>query len=448
MKNKYVWLLLISFIAYACEQAEENLTSTPPETVDTWLKKSSIYEVNIRQYTPEGTINALLPHLDRLKELDVDILWLMPLQPLGVLNRKGSMGSYYSIRNYTAINPELGTEEDFKNFMEQSHEMGFKVIMDWVPNHSAWDHQWVKEHPEFYAEDSIGKSPIMPPGTDWSDVAQLNYENIDLQNAMIKEMSYWIEKFDIDGFRCDQAGLVPMDFWVKAVDSLNSIKPIFMLAEWQEPKMHRAFHMTYTWEFHHELREIAKGVDPQQIVMNRMEQENNNYPDSAYRMVFTTNHDENAWQGSVFERYGENVAPVTVLTFTLFGTPLVYSGQEIGLDRSLRFFEKDTIEWKDSQWTEFYKKLLMLHEQKRALWGNGFGAPVSWINGPEGTICYSRGENEDEIFVFLNFTDEPMEIDVQKLNFNSYMKDSTSSFQDSTLVLSAHGYYIGETEKN
>lgn len=448
MKNKYVWLLLIAFIAKACEQAEQNITMDPPETADPWAKNSNIYEVNVRQYTPEGTFNAFMPYLDTLEDLGADILWFMPVHPIGDKERKGKMGSYYAVRDYKAINPNFGTEEDFRTLVDSAHAKGFKVILDWVANHTAWDHAWVDEHPEYYTQDTAGNRPVVPEGTDWTDVADLNYDNVDLQEEMIKAMKFWVEKYDVDGYRCDVAGMVPMDFWIRVVDTLNNVKPVFMLAEWDEPRMHRAFHMTYAWDFHHQLKRIAERGDPQQIIKDYMAEEHRKYPDSAYRMVFTTNHDENTWNKTVFERYGDNVAPLTVLTFTLFGMPLVYSGQEAGLNESLRFFDKDTIHWGKSPWRPFYKKLLELNETKEALWNGEYGAPAEWIESPDGTLAYSRRKDGNAVIVYLNFTTEPINIVLKDAGQTIFMKDEQTVVQETGLTLSGHGYYIGETEKN
>lgn len=208
-----------------------------------WVKNAVIYEVNVRQYTPEGTFNAFTEHLPRLKTLGVDILWFMPVNPIGVKNRKGPLGSYYSVKDYTAVNPEFGTMEDFRRLVEQVHEQGMYAIIDWVPNHTAWDHRWTKEHPDWYKQDEKGEfvSPF-----DWTDVIQLDYDNEEMRQEMIEEMIFWIRESDIDGYRCDVAHMVPVDFWDEARKELDKVKPVFMLAESDQYFLHKnAFDMTY-----------------------------------------------------------------------------------------------------------------------------------------------------------------------------------------------------------
>ncbi|MEZ4908436.1 MAG: alpha-amylase family glycosyl hydrolase [Saprospiraceae bacterium] len=349
-----ILILAIVIVAFSCntDKAKElskiekpldtlGVVATPPD----WSKNATIYEVNLRQYTKEGTINAFIPNLQRLKDLGIDILWIMPPYPIGEKNRKGVLGSPYSISDYTEINPDLGTKQDFKNLVEEAHKLGLKVILDWVGNHTAFDHKWTVSHPDWYTKDSLGNITY-PPTTDWTDVADLNYDNPDMRKEMIKDMEYWVKDFDIDGYRCDVAGFVPNDFWSAATDSLNKVKPnLFMLAEWDDPSLHYSgFNMTYGWELHHILNEIAKGkMEPIMLDSFQMK-DSERYPKEAYRMNFTTNHDENSWNGTVYERMGKAADAMTVLAFTWQGMPLVYSGQEAGLNKRLSFFDKDEID--------------------------------------------------------------------------------------------------------
>lgn len=447
--NKCVLCFVICLLGIlACNTATDEPNSAKNDSVHTWAKKSSIYEVNIRQYTPEGTFEALLPHLTEIKDLGADILWLMPIHPIGKKNRKGGLGSYYAVKDYKAVNPNFGTETEFRTLVDSAHAMGFKIILDWVANHTAWDHHWVNEHPDFYTKDSTGKAPMVPEGTDWTDVADLDYENEELHAVMIEAMQYWVREFDIDGYRCDVAGFVPLRFWEKAVDSLKMLKNVFMLAEWDEPKMHEAFHMTYAWGFHHLLSEIVESDQPQQLLMDFFEEENQRYSDSAYRMYFITNHDENSWKQSVFERYGEHVELLAVLTFTIDGMPLVYSGQEIGMDKALAFFDKDTIDWKESKWRPFYRKLLQLHESSPVLWNGSFGAQLQWLEVPPQTIGYKRVNQEGEgIYVYLNLSDQERTISSVPA-LKQYMASEESHYLGDSLRLPPSAYFVGETEKN
>ena len=312
-----------------------------------WTEQSSIYEVNIRQHTPEGTINAFAEKLPEIKDLGVEILWIMPIQPIGIKNRKGPLGSYYSISDYTAVNPEFGNMDDFKNLVNKAHDMGFKVILDWVANHSSFDNVWIEDHRDWYTQVD---GEIISPNDDWTDVADLNYDNPAMRQAMLDAMKFWVEEADIDGYRCDVAFEVPMEFWNNTRAALDSIKPVFMLAEAEGPEFHaEAFDMTYGWEFHHIINKIAAGEMELSALDEYQAKMDTTYTRNDFRMFFTTNHDENSWNGTIRERMGENGKNFFVLCTTFpNGMPLLYSGQEYGLDKRLRFFDKDTIEATDS----------------------------------------------------------------------------------------------------
>jgi cyclomaltodextrinase / maltogenic alpha-amylase / neopullulanase len=353
-----------------------------------WSYNLSIYEVNTRQYTPSGTFKAFDLHIKDLRDLGVGIVWFMPINPIGVKNRKGSLGSYYSVQNYKAVNPEFGTLEDFKETVKQIHDEGMYVILDWVANHTAWDNVWVKEHPDFYTKDSLGN--FVPPVADWSDVIDLNYDNKELWKYMIDAMSYWVKECDIDGFRCDVAGMVPLEFWKKARTELNKIKPVFMLAEAEGPKFHEAFDMTYSWELLHLMNDVAQGKKDVKWLRDYFVKEKKEYPPDAYRMRFTTNHDENSHNGTVFERMGDAAETFDAFTCVISGMPLVYSGQEAGLNKRLRFFDKDTIEWKKSKYRFLYTRLLHEKENNQAMW-----------NGDSGAEMIPVKSSKDEIFAFV-----------------------------------------------
>jgi len=278
-----------------------------------WTSKSNIYEVNIRQYTPEGTFKAFLPHIDRLYKMGVDILWLMPISPIGKINRKGTLGSYYAISDYTAVNPEFGTLEDFRDVVRKAHSLGMHIIIDWVANHTAWDHPWVHSNPEWYQKDADGviKSPF-----DWTDALALNYDSSDLWKAMIDSMKFWLEETNIDGFRCDVAMLVPVEFWNKARKDLDRIKKVFMLAEAEEPNQHEsAFDASYTWELFKTMQKVAKGERSVDDIYEELDKEKIKFPSFAYRMLFTSNHDENSWNGTEFELFLNAARTFSVLTF-------------------------------------------------------------------------------------------------------------------------------------
>jgi cyclomaltodextrinase / maltogenic alpha-amylase / neopullulanase len=402
-KLNLISLMLFSALTLIAQREESKVRINPPN----WAKNATIYEVNVRQFTPEGTFKALEAHLPRLKKMGVDILWLMPINPIGKLNRKGSLGSYYAVQDYTELNPEFGTKDDFKSFVFNAHEQGLKVIVDWVANHTSPDSKWINEgHKDYYTLDSIGN--VQPTlGTDWWDVADLNYDSDEMRFEMIEAMKYWVQVFNIDGYRCDVADWVPLDFWNKVRIELDAIKPVFMLAEAENPAHHyEAFDMSYGWTFHHLLNDIAKGKGNLDSLRAYITKENAKFPSAAFRMQFTSNHDENSWNGSEKERMGEARFALAVLAATFEGMPLVYNGQEAGLEKRLRFFDKDTINWSNLELSRFYEKLLKLHQSNEALWAGDFGAKVK-ILSPEkekNVLVFTREKNGKKVLVVINMS--------------------------------------------
>ncbi|MGB6037756.1 MAG: alpha-amylase family glycosyl hydrolase, partial [Cryomorphaceae bacterium] len=313
----------------------------------------------------------------------------------------------------------FGTMEDFKALVEKAHEMDMKVILDWVANHSSFDNVWVADHKDYYTLDSLGNLQ-MPEGTDWSDVAELNYDNPDLRLAMIDALQYWVEETGVDGYRCDVAGFVPTDFWEAARDSLEAVRPdIFMLAEWEDPEHHeKAFEMSYGWEFLHVMTGIAKGEKKLAAIDEYMAKQDTLFPTEAYRMYFTTNHDENSWNGTVMERYGEQGHKTyAVLAYTIAGMPLLYSGQEAGMDEALAFFEKDTIDWGDYELQDFYTKLLMLNRENEALWNGEYGGDFARLStdADDKIYAFKRQKGDDAIVVVLNFSEETVSVNFESL---------------------------------
>jgi len=419
MKKITSLLLAASFLA-SCQNtpapSEESTTAntittkSEGKTTPACAEHASIYEVNIRQYTPEGTINAFSEHLDRLKELGIKVLWIMPVQPIGKENRKGGLGSYYSISDYTAVNPNFGTLEDFKALVNEAHARDMKVILDWVANHTAFDHPWTKSHPEWYTHDSTGA--IIPPVADWSDVADLNYDEKGLWTAMKESMQFWVKEADVDGFRCDVAMMVPMEFWNETRQALDSLKPVFMLAEAEGPEFHSAFDMTYGWEMHHIMNEIAKGEMDFSHFNNYLSKEDSLYAPEDLRMNFVTNHDENSWNGTAYERMGANVHNYFVLCAGMKRSmPLVYSGQEAGLNKRLAFFEKDTINWSDESQYPFYQKVLALKASHPALINGAEQGELEIIETDNPNVyAYGRSKGEKQVIFYMNFGDEAADI--------------------------------------
>ena len=389
-----------------------------------WSKNAVIYEVNVRQFTPEGTFKAFSEHLPRLNELGVDILWFMPITPIGELNRKGSLGSYYSVKDYRGINPEFGTMEDFKDIVNKAHGLGMYVILDWVANHTAWDNYLVEQQPEWFSRDD--EDNLISP-FDWSDVVQLNYDVPELRDYMIDAMKFWVTEANVDGFRCDVAELVPTDFWNKARTELDAVKPVFMLAEAEVPEHHEdAFDMSYAWEFHHIMNQIGNAEKDVRAIKKYLEKEKR-FPAEAYRMHFITNHDENSWAATEFERYGDGVEAMAVLTYTIPGMPLIYTGQEAGMEKMLEFFEKDEVDWSELKYTEFYMTLNQMKKGNPALWNGSNGGAINLINNskPKSVFSFLREKDENRVFVLLNLSDQALEAE---LNDSAIAGDYTDIF--------------------
>ena len=336
-----------------------------------WSYSAVLYEINIRQLTPEGTLRAATERLPFLRSIGIDAIWLMPIYPIGEEGRKGGLGSYYSIRDYMAVNSEFGNEEDLRNFIKVAHALGMRILLDWVANHTARDARWITERPaDWYERDEAGVAKIP---WDWSDTAKLNYANHDVWRGQIEAMRYWVEKFDVDGFRCDMAMLVPIEFWQEASEELHRIKhDIFMLAEAEEDNLFdRAFNMSYQWEIHHIMCDIAKGGRRVWDLRNAIHNQRARYPKEAMRMSFTSNHDENSWSGSEQSRFGRALEVMTAMTFLMPSTmPLIYTGQEVGYDHSFEFFDRDPIpveSYRENRTTELYRRLCALKHSETAL---------------------------------------------------------------------------------
>lgn len=412
-----------------------------------WSKNLSIYEVNVRQFSPEGTFAAVEAQLPRLKELGTDILWLMPMHPIGELNRKGTLGSYYSIKDYKGVNPEFGTEEDFKRFVKKAHEQGMYVILDWVANHSAWDNKLVTEHPDFYKKDSVTGNMVSP--FDWTDVVAFNYNYPETGEYMLDAMLYWVKEFDIDGYRCDVAELVPATFWNKARTELDKLKPVFMLAEGEKPWLHTAFDMSYGWEFHNIKNRIAKGEANANDIETYLKKNDTLYPQGAYRMYFITNHDENSWNGTEFERLGDGVKAFYVLTATVPGMPLIYTGQESGINKRLEFFEKDPVAWGNYEMTPFYKSLLDLKKNTPALFNGNWGGTWERVNTNENekVFAFVREKDNSKVFVLVNLSNQPVNVtfDGEKFtgSYTGLFSGTPASFEKgASSQLSAWGYEV------
>ncbi|MDG2956593.1 alpha-amylase family glycosyl hydrolase [Bisgaard Taxon 10/6] len=383
-----------------------------------WAESAVIYQVNIRHFTKEGTFEAFRAHLPRLKDLGVDILWLMPIHPIGELNRKGSLGSPYAVKDYYAVNAEFGTAEDLHRLINDIHALGMFVILDWVANHSAWDNSLTQSHPEWYSKNKQGN--FQPtPWYDWDDIIEFDYTNPGLRQYMTEAMKYWVINYDIDGFRCDVAGFVPTDFWNQVRFELDMIKPVFMLAEWESRDLHqKAFDMTYGWNLWDKLLAVANGRGYNRhafpVLVEYMAHDVKTFPRDAYRMLFTDNHDKNAWEGNQYLNFADALGVATVMTVLANGMPLVYSGQEAGLDRSLAFFDKDFIEWKPHPNAELYRTLFSLKHKNRALRNGQRGGEMIRIpNSGDKILSFYRESDGDRAVAILNFSDKRQMLKLQ-----------------------------------
>lgn len=333
-----------------------------------WVRSTVIYEVNFRQYSEEGTFAAVEADLERIKDLGATTLWFMPIHPIGEINRKGTLGSYYSITDYRGINPEFGTHDDFRSLVNAAKEHGFRIVLDLVANHTAWDHPWTKSNPEFYATDEAG-SFVPPYGFDWTDVIQLDYTNMDVWDAMIGDMLYWVEEYGIDGYRCDYAKGLPTAFWDEAARRMREVRPDFyMLSEAETPQHQlKAFNSSYGFDMMHVINQVAAGKYGASHIDDDLAKTAVRFPQGGSMLYYTSNHDENSWLGTVYERLGGGVEVFAVLTYLLDGVPLIYNGQEAGLAKRLEFFERDPITWRPHPLADFYRTLNGLRADNPAL---------------------------------------------------------------------------------
>jgi 1,4-alpha-glucan branching enzyme len=424
---------------------------SPSQSREEFLHQAVIYEVNLRQFSEEGTFAAVTRDLPRLSELGVDILWLMPIHPISEENRKGSLGSPYAVADYLAVNPDYGTEEDLRKLIDSAHDRNMMVILDWVANHTGWDNPWIVDHPEWYTTNELGEI-IYPEGTDWWDVADLDYSNLEMREAMADAMAYWVEEFDVDGYRADVAGGVPIDFWEPAIARLRDIKDVFMLAEdgFDLDLLDAGFDTNYAWSLLGVFSDLAENHVPVTVFRQFFRE----YRDGKYQMLFITNHDENSWAGTVFDRYGKNVRNLALIYFTLPGMPLIYDGQEIGLDRQLEFFEKDPIDWPEggNEWTEYYRMLIELRDSNPALWSAGAGGQLDAIKKVEnvtGTdvFAFSRSYLGNDVIVIANPKDEAQSPqlllgDLAGEYTNFFSGENILLLEEMTLTVEAHDHVV------
>lgn len=436
---------LVLIVLSACEsntppaESQETAEVVVEPNLPEWHKNATIYEVNLRHYTPEGTFNAFAAHLPRLKNMGVDILWLMPIHPISEAKRKGELGSPYAVADYKDVNPDYGTMDDFKMLLDSIHSLGMHCIIDWVPNHTGWDNPWITEHPDWYTQDKEGnivdpQNPETGESWGWTDVADLNYDVPEMRLAMIDAMRFWTKDIGIDGFRVDVAHGVPVDFWEQCAQALYADGPVFLLAEAEIPALRntKAFVMDYGWEMHHLLNEIAKSQGANRSASATLQQGNLVEGDEqetekktaldidkllaqkeeqyefGYQMHFTSNHDENSWAGTEFARMGDGHKAFAVLAATFDGMPLLYTGMEAAMDKQLEFFKKDEVPWGDFTYGEFYATLFHLKHINEALWNGTYGGELVKIptGNDENIYAFIREKNRDRVLVIINLSSE------------------------------------------
>jgi glycosidase len=371
-----------------------------------WAVNSNIYEVNLRQYTKEGSFRAFATHLPRLREMGIEILWFMPITPISKTKRLGTLGSYYSCSDYVSTNPEFGSIEDFKWLVNQAQGLGFKVLIDWVANHTGWDHIWTTEHPEFYRR-NIDDEFYDAHG--WADVIDLNYDSPVLRSSMIRAMQFWVETCGIDGFRCDMAMLVPLEFWREARTTLDQIKPLFWLAECEDIMYHEVFDVSYTWKWLHVMESYWKKLTDMQGLSQVLYYYSHQFPSTAIRAYFTSNHDENSHSGTEYDRIDDATLPFTVFCCLYDGLPLIYSGQELPNKKRLLFFDKDEIDWSQPCLLhDFYKTLLWLRKSNPALSSGDpqRNALILSNTSAEQVFSFIRRYERNEVLVILNLSPE------------------------------------------
>ena len=471
--KRLVTLLFLTSVIIACkndkkEETKDVIEDTPQKVIapvsDDMMETAIIYEANIRQYSPEGTFDEFTKDIPQLKQLGVKVIWLMPIFPISETNRKAFgdkmvhdiedpeerkkyLGSYYAVSDFTKINPEFGTIEDFRELLQTAHDNDIYVILDWVPNHTGWDHRWLKENSDFYTKNDSGEV-IHPEGTDWTDVADLNYDNQNMRKAMIADMMYWVTEEDVDGFRCDVAGSVPTDFWEEAIPQLRAKKKLFMLAEAWEPELLKGtglFDMCYAWDGHHLLNAMAKGEknlkDLDAYVKQTYEER---YEADDILMNFVTNHDENSWNGTIKERMGDASELMTVFSYVMPGMPLIYSGQEYDMSHRLKFFEKDSIpKTKGATWA-LLEKLGKLKTISSALHGGkDKAATTSAETGNDNVLKMIREKNGSKMVFLANFSDAEQTVEnVLAGEYLNYMTNKKETYNNEVLTLEPWAYKI------
>ncbi|MGV8915319.1 MAG: alpha-amylase family glycosyl hydrolase [Kaistella sp.] len=444
-------LLLLALAGWGILSCTTQKTTTMNDAPVAWKHDTNIYEVNVRQYSQEGTFRAFEKEMPRLKNMGVKTLWFMPVTPISQKVKKGSLGSQYAASDYTAINPEFGTMEDFKHMVDEAHKLGFKVIIDWVANHTGWDHVWTVSHPEYYLHDEDGKFHI---ASGMEDIIELDYANPEMRTAMIDAMKFWVRETNIDGFRCDLASWVEVNFWEQARPEVEKIKPLFFIGEFDEldnPDYGKVFDASYSWTWMHKTADYYKNDLPLSELKDLL-QKYSAIGDHSMRAWFTTNHDENTWNGTEYEKYGVIAKPLAVFSATWNGIPLLYSGQELPNMKRLEFFEKDVIEWTgNNQMADFYQTLLNLKSSNPALRGGDPNGITYFLtsSADDKIMAYLRKNGKDEVLVVLNMSKSAVDFNLNEAHLagkfkNVFDKTSRDFSDDRSFKMEAGGYAVYE----
>ena len=453
---RHAFALLAGVLAASPALAQPDYSPRDPVLVQNaeWTADAVLYQLNTRQFTSEGTFTAAQKQLPRLAAMGVDIIWLMPIHPIGEANRKGSLGSPYAVRDYRSVNPELGTEVEFRAFVDEAHRLGLKVILDWVANHSAYDNPLTLSHPEWYTRTPEG-ALMSPAGTDWSDVADFDYSQPALRQYMTESLVYWVREFGVDGYRADVAGYVPTDFWETVRAELDKVKPVFMLAEWEQRDLHaHAFDATYGWGWKEAMQRLVKDGTGAGAMRGYYAGQSETWPHAAMRMVYTENHDQNSWDGVASEIYGPAYEAAMALSFTGPGLPLIYNGQEADNDRMLKFFERDPIVWREGKHAALIAKLIALKTDNPALHNGRFGAALVEVPTDQAAdvFAFTRGTAGERVFVVFNLSPRAQQVTFQHTRHHGRYSDALSGEAaafagDETLSLAPWGYRIFKETK-
>ena len=442
-------IIIIALFTSCKKDIKDKLPDIPGNEVQAISKNNRvIYEINVRNYSAAGNFAGVEKDLPRLKDLGIDILWLMPIHPIGVLNRQGTLGSPYAVKDYKSINPDLGTAADLTSLIQAAHKDGMEVWLDWVGNHTAWDHPWVQQHLDYYAERN-GQRPYSPEN--WTDVVQLDYNNSNLRVAMIDALKYWVSEFNIDGYRCDAATFIPVSFWKEARQQVDAVKPITWLCEGDNAAYMEAFDYDYAWSFNTALNNLGSNTDVSKLVAACNLLVGN--PDYAKkgRMIYLTNHDLNAYDGTEISRYGNNVLPLTVLYFTVYDMPLIYNGQEIGWNTSMNLFDASPIDWQQGnmRYYKLFKKLTQLKRTQPALESGLNRVHLSryTTNHDDKVFVYSKTKGNSEVLVMLNFSNNPVRFKLSSYSpngaFYNFLSGERQTFSTTDpITLEANGYAI------